>query len=203
MTTFPIPPDSTQVTVSFSQPEVSLPAAGPRRPLPRPPDGAHYRHRLGGVYRILSGSASHSETREALVVFQAAFGSGHVIVIPLASFLSVNERGEPLFVPTFPCVGAVLQSHQLEETGAGDHFDSYRAADLPGFRFYVFDEGGRWEQHATSPGGGGPEDAAASGPDIDGPLAHLGALRALLRQSADRYLAGVRAALRAGGEDRP
>lgn len=58
--------------------------------VPRP---GRYRHFKGNEYRVL-GVATHSETREQLVVYQPLYGDGGLFVRPLAMFLeTVNRDG--------------------------------------------------------------------------------------------------------------
>lgn len=55
-----------------------------------------YRHYKGQRYRVL-GTALHSETEEALVVYQAMYGERGLWVRPLAMFTETVELdGEPI-----------------------------------------------------------------------------------------------------------
>lgn len=51
----------------------------------------YYRHFKGGLYRVLS-TATHSETLEAYVVYQALYGERGIWVRPLDMFLSMKEH---------------------------------------------------------------------------------------------------------------
>jgi len=50
-----------------------------------------YRHFKGNFYEVL-GVATHSETREQLVVYRPLYGDGGLFVRPLAMFLETVER---------------------------------------------------------------------------------------------------------------
>lgn len=61
-----------------------------------------YRHFKGGEYTV-HGVATHSETREQLVVYTPLYGEGGLWVRPLAMFLETVERdGETL--QRFTCI---------------------------------------------------------------------------------------------------
>jgi hypothetical protein len=59
-------------------------------PLPTEPRPGLYRHYKGNDYRVLH-LARHSETREALVVYQALYGDHGIWVRPAAMFLETVE----------------------------------------------------------------------------------------------------------------
>jgi hypothetical protein len=59
-------------------------------PLPTEPRPGLYRHYKGNDYRVLH-LARHSETREALVVYQALYGDHGLWVRPAAMFLETVE----------------------------------------------------------------------------------------------------------------
>jgi hypothetical protein len=62
-----------------------------------------YRHFKGGEYEVLA-VATHSETREPLVVYRPLYGDGGWWVRPLAMFVeTVTHDGRP--VPRFRRVG--------------------------------------------------------------------------------------------------
>ncbi|MEO7414204.1 MAG: DUF1653 domain-containing protein [Opitutaceae bacterium] len=66
-------------------------------PLDVPP--GRYRHYKGNLYRVL-GLAKHTETEEALVVYQALYGERGLWVRPAAMFretVVVNEARVPRF----------------------------------------------------------------------------------------------------------
>ena len=50
-----------------------------------------YRHFKGKEYRVI-GIASHSETLEPMVVYQALYGDGGLWVRPIAMFLEPVDR---------------------------------------------------------------------------------------------------------------
>ena len=58
---------------------------------PAPLRPGRYRHFKGNEYRVL-GVATHSETREQLVVYQPLYGDGGLFVRPLAMFLETVHR---------------------------------------------------------------------------------------------------------------
>ena len=73
-------------------------------PLPTEPRPGLYRHYKGNDYRVLH-LARHSETREALVVYQALYGDHGIWVRPAAMFIEtveVNGRRVPRFAYVGP-----------------------------------------------------------------------------------------------------
>ena len=50
-----------------------------------------YRHFKGNFYEVI-GVATHSETREQVVVYRPLYGDGGLFVRPLAMFLETVER---------------------------------------------------------------------------------------------------------------
>lgn len=72
-------------------------------PLPAEPRPGLYRHYKGNDYRVIS-LARHSETREALVVYQALYGERGIWVRPAAMFVETVELGGKR-VPRFARVG--------------------------------------------------------------------------------------------------
>jgi hypothetical protein len=80
-----------------------MPAGDPLAPLPPEPRPGRYRHYKGNEYRVL-GVARHSETLEALVVYQPLYGERGLWVRPAAMFTEVvTVAGRPL--PRFAWVG--------------------------------------------------------------------------------------------------
>ena len=72
-------------------------------PLPTEPRPGLYRHYKGNDYRVLH-LARHSETREALVVYQALYGDRGIWVRPAAMFIeTVEVNGQRL--PRFAYLG--------------------------------------------------------------------------------------------------
>ena len=55
---------------------------------PRP---GRYRHFKGNEYQVL-GTATHSESGEALVVYRPLYGDGDLWVRPVAMFMETVER---------------------------------------------------------------------------------------------------------------
>lgn len=72
-------------------------------PLPVEPKPGLYRHYKGNDYRVIS-LARHSETREALVVYQALYGERGIWVRPAAMFSETVEAAGKR-VPRFARVG--------------------------------------------------------------------------------------------------
>ncbi len=71
-------------------------------PLPTEPRPGLYRHYKGNDYRVLH-LARHSETREALVVYQALYGDRGIWVRPAAMFVenvTIAGRPQPRFART-------------------------------------------------------------------------------------------------------
>jgi cyclomaltodextrinase / maltogenic alpha-amylase / neopullulanase len=62
----------------------------PLPPLPAEPRPGRYRHYKGGEYRVV-GIARHSETLEALVIYEALYGEGGLWVRPAAMFTETIE----------------------------------------------------------------------------------------------------------------
>lgn len=76
----------------------------PLPPLPAEPRPGRYRHYKGNEYRVLA-LARHSETLEALVVYQALYGERGTWVRPAAMFVETVEV-EGHAVPRFSFVAA-------------------------------------------------------------------------------------------------
>ena len=75
----------------------------PLPPLPTEPRPGRYRHYKGGEYRVI-GIARHSETLEALVIYEALYGEGGLWVRPATMFTETVElHGRRL--PRFAFVG--------------------------------------------------------------------------------------------------
>jgi hypothetical protein len=72
-------------------------------PLPTEPRPGRYRHYKGNEYRVV-GLARHSETLEALVVYEALYGERGLWVRPAAMFAETVEVGGRR-VPRFERVG--------------------------------------------------------------------------------------------------
>lgn len=62
-----------------------------------------YRHFKGGEYQV-HGVATHSETREPLVVYTPLYGEGGLWVRPLSMFLEAVER-DGVALPRFSYLG--------------------------------------------------------------------------------------------------
>ena len=76
--------------------------SAPLPPLPAAPRPGRYRHYKGNEYRVL-GLARHSESLEALVVYQALYGERGLWVRPAAMFVETIEVDGHL-VPRFSFV---------------------------------------------------------------------------------------------------
>lgn len=72
-------------------------------PLPSEPRPGLYRHYKGNDYQVL-GLAQHTETEEAVVVYQALYGARGLWVRPAAMFNETVEIGGKR-VPRFARVG--------------------------------------------------------------------------------------------------
>ena len=70
-------------------------------------EGAVYRHFKGGLYRVLH-IATHSETREAYVVYRALYGEGGVWVRPYEMFASEVDHEK------YPDVKQVYRFEKIE-----------------------------------------------------------------------------------------
>ncbi len=78
--------------------------SAPLPPLPIEPRPGRYRHYKGNEYRVV-GLARHSETLEALVVYQPLYGERVLWVRPAAMFVeTVEVAGQR--VPRFRFVAA-------------------------------------------------------------------------------------------------
>lgn len=64
----------------------------PLPPLPAGPRPGRYRHYKGNEYRVV-GLARHSETLEALVVYEPLYGERGLWVRPAAMFTGTIELG--------------------------------------------------------------------------------------------------------------
>ncbi|MBQ9764691.1 MAG: DUF1653 domain-containing protein [Lachnospiraceae bacterium] len=67
--------------------------------------GELYRHYKGNIYQIVAGLATHTETNEEVVVYQALYGDYKVYVRPLSMFFETvcDENGNK--VPRFAKFG--------------------------------------------------------------------------------------------------
>jgi hypothetical protein len=72
--------------------------------VPAEPRPGIYRHYKGNTYRVL-GVAHHSETQEAVVVYQALYGERGLWVRPHAMWIECVEVGGQQF-PRFAFVSA-------------------------------------------------------------------------------------------------
>ncbi len=71
------------------------------------PVPGRYRHFKGGQYEVI-GLATHSETREAMVVYRPLYDEGGMWVRPLSMFLeSVTLEGTE--VPRFTYIGPMME----------------------------------------------------------------------------------------------
>lgn len=61
-------------------------------PLPAEPQPGRYRHYKGNEYQVI-GLARHTETEEAVVVYQALYGARGLWVRPAAMFTETVEIG--------------------------------------------------------------------------------------------------------------
>ncbi len=71
-------------------------------------EGKKYRHFKGGEYQVLH-IATHSETREAYVVYRALYGEGGVWVRPYEMFTSEVDHEK------YPDVKQVYRFEEMEQ----------------------------------------------------------------------------------------
>lgn len=92
---------SSQVANTYSEEsgERTRPFIGRRRLVTQRPKPGRYRHYKGQHYEVI-GTALHSETKQAFVVYRALYGEGNLWVRPRSMFLE-NVEVDGVNVPRF------------------------------------------------------------------------------------------------------
>ena len=105
----------------------------------RPATGEIYRHFKGKLYQIVA-IATHSETREELVIYQALYGAYKVYARPLAMFVSEVDHEKVSQETTQPQASAQPQETSESEEQANPFLLRFLDADTYEEKYKILNE---------------------------------------------------------------